>query len=372
MRAAATPLAVAIAAVLTTSHEAQAATVSALLQSVVSYSSSGSVAANLSSSTATWSFDTVSGVLSQTGGLFDARYSITAASTLFRHSITGMVLGGGAAASATTYTCAEGNFGGNVGASLCGNYNFGANFYNESSTSWGPGTSASRTLGGDDQAVGPQQSIAGFNGTVTIEWAGTTLTLSNATPTSGYTWTLAASSAFAPEPVPGFSVIVDEYGIASRITNLEILGIRYDVDFSCDPHIGLNEGCAGKAGSDMFFGNEAGAIAAVDAINGALIAAGADMVENWYMANYGAGYFNVPYSTTEAIESCGVFIDQSCEAWNGLQPWVRNWGAVFPDSRALVGFSLMAAVPVPAAAWLFGSALLGLGALRRRPRSEHR
>jgi MYXO-CTERM domain-containing protein len=51
-----------------------------------------------------------------------------------------------------------------VGASICGNYNLGGNFTNESTTSWGPGTAVSRTIGGDDFALGSQQSIATLNG----------------------------------------------------------------------------------------------------------------------------------------------------------------------------------------------------------------
>jgi hypothetical protein len=36
------------------------------------------------------------------------------------------------------------------------------------------------------------------------------------------------------------------------------------------------------------------------------------------------------------------------------------------DTRVAVSLQRMSAVPLPAAAWLFGSALLGLGAMRRR------
>ena len=161
---------------------AEAATYSATLTTVLSHSGSGASTLNIKSSTATWSYDDVTGLLTQTGGTFNFRFTITSTTTLFRHSITGLVIGNGGAASATSFVCTEGNFGGNVGASICGNYNFGANYLNESSASWGPGTAFGRTLGGDDNALGPQQSLnsyQGYNAFNIVSWAGTTLTLSN-------------------------------------------------------------------------------------------------------------------------------------------------------------------------------------------------
>ena len=201
-------LAAAIAATLGAAA-ADAATVTATLTGVASYSGNGSSAGNIASSTATWSYDDVSGLLSQTGGTFNVRFTITPTTTLFRHSITGLVIGNGGAASASTYACSEGNFGGNVGASLCGNYNFGANFINESTVTWGPGTAFAKTVGGDDMDIGAQQSINAYNGFTTVSWVGTTLSLSNAVCNplapgsangcattggfnSGYQWTLNA------------------------------------------------------------------------------------------------------------------------------------------------------------------------------------
>ena len=72
-----------------------------------------------------------------------------------------------------------------MGASICGNYTFGANFANDSTTTWGPGTAVSRTIGGDDAASGAQQSIASLDGMTTISWVGTTLVLTNKTCTGG-------------------------------------------------------------------------------------------------------------------------------------------------------------------------------------------
>ena len=164
---------------------ADASVYTATLVQVAEYNNSApsGFAGNISSSTATWSYDDSTGLISQTGGLFQVRFNNAPTSTLWRTSITGLVMGNGGAASAATYVCTEGNFGGNVGASICGNYSFGANFANESTATWGPGTSTSRAIGGDDLASGTQESIAALNGMTTISWVGTALVLHNGTCT---------------------------------------------------------------------------------------------------------------------------------------------------------------------------------------------
>lgn len=57
-----------------------------------------------------------------------------------------------------------------LGASGCGNYTFEANFIDESTTTWGPGTAVSQTIGGDDVSSGPVGSIADYD----FELAGVT------------------------------------------------------------------------------------------------------------------------------------------------------------------------------------------------------
>ncbi len=204
-------LAAAIAATLGTAGAADAATLLVTLNSVTTYSNSGSSALNLTSSTATWSYDDVTGVLTQTAGVFNARATTAPISTLFRHTITGLVIGAGAAATATDFTCTEGNFGGNVSASICGNYVFGSNGLNESSTTWGPGTAAARTIGADDASIGAQQTLnSQYDTFTTTSFNGTTLVLENARCTTGagnctgtghvngfnagYTWTLTVTA----------------------------------------------------------------------------------------------------------------------------------------------------------------------------------
>ena len=205
-------LAVAIAAGvggMAVADDAAAAVYGATLAQIQTYSNSGSSTANISSSTGLiWSYNDMTNLMTQTGGLLNARLTTSPSSTLFRQFITGLVIGNAGAASAATFSCVEGNFGSAVGASICGNYLFGGNFSNESTTSWGPGTAVSRTIGGDDSAIGPQESIAVLNGMSTISWVGTTLVLSNRTCTGvcstlpagnynrGYTYT------FTTVPVP--------------------------------------------------------------------------------------------------------------------------------------------------------------------------
>ena len=198
-----TALAIAIAAGIsgmTVADDASAATYSATLTSILTYSNNSTAgsALNISSSTGfvqtgtnclagympNWSYDDVTNLRSQGGGTtLNARATTAPPTTLFRKIITGLVIGNGGAASAATFTCTEGNFGTGVGASICGNYVFGANFLNNSTTTWGPGTAASRTLGGDDVAAGAQQTIAALNGMSTVSWVGNTLVLSNGTCT---------------------------------------------------------------------------------------------------------------------------------------------------------------------------------------------
>jgi len=192
-----------------------------VLTSVASYSTSGSSASNITSSTATFTYDDSTNLLTQTGGTFDARYSIVPnVTTLFRHSITGLVLGDAAMASATTFVCTDGNFGGNVGASLCGNYNFGANFVDESTATWGPGTAFARTIGGDDVAVGLQQSIAQFDGMNSAGIVGTSLIFSNTTPGLGYAWT--------------FTTDVDGDGVENSLDNCTLLANPTQCDSDAD------------------------------------------------------------------------------------------------------------------------------------------
>ncbi|MCK6370596.1 MAG: hypothetical protein L6Q83_04575 [Gammaproteobacteria bacterium] len=171
-------LALAISAALL-ADKSPAASISVNLLEVREHLKGSHNVGNITSSTATWSYDDVSGLLSQTGGTFNVRFTMTPTTRLYHHSIAGLAIGNGGAASASSFVCTEGNFGGNVGASLCGNYSFGANFLDESTVTWGPGTAAARTLGGDDMALGAQATVALYDAFGTVSWDGHTLTIGN-------------------------------------------------------------------------------------------------------------------------------------------------------------------------------------------------
>ena len=156
---------------------ANAVVVNLVLFGTTAESNMGPSTTILSSSTATWAYDTVTDVLTATGLYKEQTQIVPIPGQLFTHNIVNLVVGGGAAATATSYSCVEGSFGSGVGASLCGNYNFGTNAGNESSTSWGPGTAFSRTIGGDDGVVGAQQDLSQYDGMSTSQICGSTCTL---------------------------------------------------------------------------------------------------------------------------------------------------------------------------------------------------
>jgi hypothetical protein len=146
--------------------------------------------ADISLSTATWSYDTLTGVVSG-NGLYIAYSEINPlpSSSLFTRTMSNLVVGGGNLASAASYDCFDGMFGAGVGANLCGNYNYGGNFVDDSTLVYGPGTSFSRTIGGDDASVGTPQNISQYDG-MTSDWDGTTLIVSNYDfDTGGYNMT---------------------------------------------------------------------------------------------------------------------------------------------------------------------------------------
>lgn len=117
---------------------------------------------------------------------------------LFTHAWgAGTTMSGGGTISGS-FNCLEGVFGGIVGASICGNYNFGGNFTNESSVNT---DGSNRVIGGDDVALGPAQSIADFTGFAPVipptDFM-TVLQFENGTASDGQIWTWH----LAPVPVP--------------------------------------------------------------------------------------------------------------------------------------------------------------------------
>ncbi len=202
-----------------------------------SETSSGSSAGIVDLDTASWSYDTTSGILTGAGA-YKQQYQInpTMPGQLFTYEGSNLVAGGGVAASATSFACIEGFFGSGVGASLCANYSFGTNGADESTASWGPGLAYSRTIGGDDTIAGVQQTLSVFDGMSSSNdcdggagggytehcngsWDGTTLVMSNAVSSSGGLYmTFSVSAIPVPAAVWLFGSALGLLGWARRRT----------------------------------------------------------------------------------------------------------------------------------------------------------
>lgn len=149
-----------------------------------------------------------------------------------------------------------------------------------------------------------------------------------------------------------YNVIYDGSGNVTAIGNLDIDGVLYNVDF--------DTGIYGTFGGDEYFWADSGAdIAAISiSVNGVLNAEGAISV---------AGS---PSSYGILSETCSPF---GCEFpvtflnyYNTDIPEWRIQSGPVPEFDDGLRTAWSVAVPLPAAAWLFGSALAGLGWLRRR------
>ena len=158
-------------------------------------SPNGSLDLDIDDSSAAWVYDTSTDRL--TGmGMFSAQANLFSTFRLFTHTANDLAVGAGLAAAAATFECIEGNFGPLVAASICGGYNFGPNRINQSTANWGPGTAYNRTIGGDDVAIGPQQSLHSNYDGMAGAWDGTVLIMSNVIPaTSGVQFSLAVAGA---------------------------------------------------------------------------------------------------------------------------------------------------------------------------------
>lgn len=204
--------AIAAVALMGVAVGAQAAT--ATLVSVTSYSKSGTSNWTINSA-GTWDLDTGTGVATQTGGTLNMTTKV-GATPLMSHTMTDGVLSSGAAA-ATDWKCVEGAFGGIVGAHICGNYNFGSNFTNES-TYTPTATGATVTIGGDDMSLGAPQTLANsYSNLALSNVSGNTWMLSNGVVNvGGYDFT------FNVVPVPAavwlFGSALGLMGVARRRT----------------------------------------------------------------------------------------------------------------------------------------------------------
>lgn len=148
---------------------------------------------------------------------------------------------------------------------------------------------------------------------------------------------------------------------ATGINNLDIGGTAYDVTFEFVQASTANgPTCAPSVPCDIFFGNETAADAAANAINAALNSTVAVSVgstsKNSFFVPWAAGGGNIDASqgTTPGLPGAWQFIGASL------------------DSTDLIEYARFtpAVIPVPAAVWLFGSALGLLGWIRRRSSNQ--
>ena len=120
---------------------------------------------DISGATATYSYDTVTGVL-KGSGLHNAVSALSPTSIVFSHNVLNLSISN-TAASATSFSCVEGNVGVTENANVCGNYTFGPNNVDEGASG-----------NGDDLSAGPAQSVMEYDLPV-VSWNGTTLILSD-------------------------------------------------------------------------------------------------------------------------------------------------------------------------------------------------
>ena len=171
----------------------------ATLTGVRSEGDKGTSVWNIAKSTATWDLNTVTGVATQTGGLFSASVSV-GKTPLMTHTMSGGVLSSGAA-SASAWNCVEGVFGGVVGAHICGNFTFGTNATKDSIVG-NSGTATTVTIVPDDVASGAPQALTSYNNLVLSNVSGNTWKLTNFVPlTSGYEFTFTVAAAVVADAV---------------------------------------------------------------------------------------------------------------------------------------------------------------------------
>ncbi len=146
---------------------------------------------------------------------------------------------------------------------------------------------------------------------------------------------------------------------ATGISDLDIGGTAYDVTFQLVPANTANTvTCAPAVPCDFFFGDRSAAQAAVTAIAAALNPSVAITVGS---APGKIDYF-VPYATG------GGNVDAAQGTFVADTTWFLSTDASLDADTDIIEYARFSAavVPIPAAVWLFGSALGILGWVRRR------
>jgi hypothetical protein len=187
-------------------------------------------------------------------------------------------------------------------------------------------------------------------------------------------------------PAQAFQVILDDTGTnATHILNLDFGGTLYDVTFV--QTIAANGQPCPNYPCDLFEGDESGAEAAalviVDALNEDVLIGGSG---NTAAVSVGPEVFGQPfdavlvpweYDTSGCFNAGGT--SGTCSASGTLDAGVAGSWFFLPGINESLDISTQnfarfspggsVAIPVPPAAWLFGSALGLLGWVRRRTRN---
>lgn len=180
------------------------------LTRITAGSGNGSVAA-ASLDGVEFAYDDAAGTVTQISPSTTVVFKLGPVNILYSHEFRGVTFDvAHATITATSYACHEGTFGGVVGASLCANTTFGADFTNNTTLNYAtiPGT---RDVGGDDVIAGPQQQLADYAAAVTA-FDGATLHLE--TPA----WTANPGGA-------GFQLEFEVSAITPRVDAPEIRGL---------------------------------------------------------------------------------------------------------------------------------------------------
>ena len=136
--------------------------------------------------------------------------------------------------------------------------------------------------------------------------------------------------------------------VVTGIKNLDVGGTLYNVDFNADTY-----GTFG--GDDEFWTTEAEASAAVDTINALFEVNGV----------YALGNGGIPDCEGSPCYTVKYGADVGVLAYS-FGPWYNLGGVAYGSEFDPIATAWSVAVPIPAAVWLFGSALAGLGWFRRR------
>lgn len=145
------------------SGAANAALVNLIYSGIIAGSPAGPPSVGLISGSGTWTWDTVTNDIVQTGSNSNSFYAgpPIPPQLVYQQNLTNLVISGAGVASASAYSCVNGAFAASptgLNRDVCAAYNYGTNQTNESTVSL-DGTAVT-LLGGDDFLSGAPQTLS--------------------------------------------------------------------------------------------------------------------------------------------------------------------------------------------------------------------